>query len=244
MEVGRLGKWSSQDVARLVACLDKLPPVNTSQGFVSITAAEKLMDCVLSLHRKWDQFVVPRLKEYRRKCPHVNTLADLDRCVNESGGPVEFYREVIGYHYPEAAQMFDRVLKYLLKEMSRHPGTTDMERLAAWAKSAKTEGYRTVWVDANGRSVRIPMFGIAGWQYLRMLFDADTCKPDIAVKGFVTDCLKKKLSDVSVVEIMEAAAPLVPTLRSCQKPTREADWRIWAQYNRSKGRGRLGCHSS
>jgi hypothetical protein len=59
-------------------------------------------------------------------------------------------------------------------------------------------------------------------------------KPDIAVKGYVEDCLGKKLSGCSVVLLMEAAAPFVPALRAFPQPVREADRRIWHKYNSKK----------
>jgi hypothetical protein len=233
MQVQESLKWCPQDVNTLVACLGRLPPAGKVGRITSPTAAEKLLDCVLSLHRPYDEFVVPRLDGFRRQCPDVNTLADLAQCVARHGGHVQFYKEVLDYDYPEAAQMFGRMLAFLLGETSSHPGATEAQSLAAWARNANVNGYKRIWVDQNGDSTNIPMFGIAGWQYLRMLFGADTCKPDVAVKGFAKGCLKKSLSGVSIVEVMEQAAPLVPQLGANGKPVREADRRIWNQYNTS-----------
>lgn len=246
VEVERLGKWNTQDTARLVACLENLPLVNTSQDFMSTTAAEKLLDCVLSLHRRWDGFVVRRVKDFGKQCPNVQSLNDLAQCVTTFGGHEEFYKRVLHYDYADSAQMFDRVLNYLMVELGNHPGATETERLVHWARNAETSGYRSIWVDPSGGRANIPMFGIAGWQYLRMLFEADTCKPDIAVKGFVEECLGRSLSAVSVVGVIEDAAPRVPQLKYTGEPVREADRLIWNQYNNSnktKRPKKSGCRS-
>lgn len=226
----------SQDVAKLVACLEKLPPVNERDEVRFDTAAEKLLDCVLSLNRRYDGFVVPRVKKFGSKHPDVTTLTDLRACVARYGGPVAFYETQLDYYWHDASEMFHRVPNYLLKEMDKFPETTDLERLHGWAVSAQVEGYK---------EASIPLFGIAGWQYLRMLFGADTCKPDIAIKRLIRDCLKRNISDIAVVRLMEAAAPAVPGLRLYDRPVREADRRIWHQYNRSSKNNRSrrpSCH--
>jgi hypothetical protein len=41
--------------------------------------ALKVIDCVLSLNRPYDTFVVPRLKDFERERPHVESVADLNR---------------------------------------------------------------------------------------------------------------------------------------------------------------------
>ncbi len=228
--------WNSQDEEKLILCLEKLPPIDERHEVRFETAAEKLLDCVLSLHRRYDGFVVPRVKGFGSNHPHVTTLTDLCECVGRYGGPVAFYRTQLDYDWDDAAKMFHQVLEYLRKEMNNYPGTTDLERLHAWALSAKVDGYK---------GASLPLFGIAGWQYLRMLFGADTCKPDIAIKRFARDCLERSLSDISLVRLMETAAPLVPRLRAYHQPVREADRRIWNQYNRqskSNCNKKLDCH--
>lgn len=236
--------WGSQDMEKLAICLQKLPPMEGQYVVEFNTAPEKLLDCVLSLHRPYDGFVVPRVRMFKSNHPYVDTLVDLCECVARCGDPVEFYRSELNYDYEDAAEMFVRVLSYLVKEMNNYPGTTDLQKLQRWAVSVNAEEYKKSWNDAHCET-NIPLFGIAGWQYLRMLFGADTCKPDIAIKGFIKDCLKRSFSDLSVVKLMEAAAPLVPELRTYGQPIREADRRIWSQYNAKSKHNRKkksSCH--
>ena len=218
--------WDSQDVKKLVVCLEKLPPVSERDEVKFDTAAEKLLDCVLSLNRRYDGFAAPGVRKFGSKHPFVTTLADLRTCIARGGGPVAFYKTQLDYDWAEAAEMFQGVLDYLLKEMGKFSGTTDLERLHGWALFAKVEGHK---------EASIPLFGIAGWQYLRMLFGADTCKPDIAVKRFVKDCLKRRISGIAVVRLMETAAPAVPGLRLYDRPVREGGRSVWPQAYRPIG---------
>lgn len=225
-----------QDVNRLALCLDKLPPVGDSHVTEATTAPEKLLDCVLSLHRKYDEFAVPRIKKFKHKHPNVNTLTSLYACIAKCDGAAEFYKNELDYNYRDAAEMFGRVLDYLTREINKYPGNTEMRKCRNWAVSVSVDGYQRIWMGHN-----IPLFGIAGWQYLRMLFGADTCKPDIAVKGFVKDCLKRGFSERSIVALMERAAPIAPALKSFSQPVREADRRIWHQYNNRRNQSKSGC---
>lgn len=221
----------------LALCIDRLPAAGHAVSTAS--AAERVLDCVLSLHRRYDAFAVPRLTEFRENHPNVSTLLDLCQLVARCGGPERFYETELDYCYPEAAEMFGWVLDYLTRETARYPGGTEMDRCRNWAMSVSVDGYRSIWKGSN-----IPLFGIAGWQYLRMLFGADTCKPDIAVKEFVKDCLGRGFSAHLVVALMERAAPLASALKNFPQPVREADHRIWQQYNRSRNQSKHACHRS
>lgn len=234
-----MGTLSAQDVKRLAFCLDKLPPVDESHETDFKTAPEKLLDCVLSLHRRYDEFAVPRIRRFKNRHLDVYSLPSLRQCVAKCGSPMRFYRDELDYDYDDAAQMFGRLLDYLINESNKYPGNNEMEKCQRWAISARIDEYKRIWRGSN-----IPLFGIAGWQYLRMLFGADTCKPDIAVKGYVKDCLKRDFSERSIVELMEAAAPLAPSLKTFLQPVREADRRIWHQYNsKSKqSKSKINCH--
>ena len=228
---------NSKDISKLALCIDGLPAA--AHAVSAASASDRVLGCVLSLHRKWDAFAVPRLTEFRKNHPNVNTLLDLCQLVARCGGPERFYDTELNYRYPQAAEMFGRVLDYLTRETARYPGGTEMERCRNWATSVSVDGYRGIWKGSN-----IPLFGIAGWQYLRMLFGADTCKPDIAVKEFVEDCLGRWLSDHLVVALMERAAPMASALKSFPQPVPEADHRIWQQYNRRKNQNKRASRRS
>lgn len=228
----------SPEIERLVLCLDKLPTVNEKREMTFNTGSEKLLDCVLSLHRRYDEFVIPRIKRFKNRNTNINSLLSLSQCVTKCGGPIRFYKDELDYYYDDGAEMFGRLLEYLINEINKYPGNNEIEKCQEWAVSASIDGYRKIWKGSS-----IPLFGIAGWQYLRMLFGADTCKPDIAIKRYVKDCLNKGFYERSIVELMEASAPLASALKSFKQPVREADRRIWHEYNDRKRKVKLTiCH--
>ncbi len=233
--------WNKNDVKILADCLNKLPPVNKQNNIIFLTAPEKLLDCVLSLNRRYKEFDVPRVIKFKNNHPQINTLIDLQDCVNRYGGPVNFYKNVLDYNHEPAAKMFGRVLDYLILQTHKYPGSNDIEKLMVWAKSSEIDGYNKIWGEGPNIT-NIPGFGIAGWQYLRMLFGADTCKPDIAVRRFIADCLGRQLSEYSIVKILEASAPISENLQNHEKPVREADRRIWNQYNEKNKQRKYSCH--
>jgi len=227
---------TNSDINKLVKCLDGLPntPRKTKNTFN--TAPLKLLDCVLSLNRDYYSFDVPRITKFQNSHPDIDTLSKLYEYVLSTGGRVRFYQTELDYDYPDAADMFGRVLDYLVNETNKYPGNTEMEKCRNWATSVKVDGYKNIFHGKN-----IPLFGIAGWQYLRMLFGADTCKPDIAVKRFVKNCLGKGFTDINTVRLLESAARITPSLKQHSQPAREADHRIWRQYNMNK-QTKQACH--
>ncbi|MEK7353035.1 MAG: hypothetical protein AABZ77_00830, partial [Chloroflexota bacterium] len=131
--------WSSQDIEKLASCLDKLPPVDKKDEANDATAI-KLLDCVLSLHRRYDVFVVPRIDTFKKSHPDVDTLLSLHKCVVRCGGPLRFYNNELDYDYEDAAQMFSRVLDYLINEIKKYPGNSEIEKCQRWAISASIDG--------------------------------------------------------------------------------------------------------
>lgn len=211
-------------ISKLALCLKQLAP--TEQKQIRYTEpAQRILDCILSLNRRYLEFVVPTIDSFINKYPSVSKLSDLHDLVKDVGGPYKFFRDILDYDDKERAETFFGVLIYLLNVLKQYDGSDDLEKLNRWAISVKPSDYRTMLIISDGKitiKTNVPGFGIAGWQYLRMLFGADTCKPDIKIKGFIKDCLGiKYISEQSAVELMEAAA-LVSGLS-----VKEADRRIW-----------------
>ena len=101
---------------------------------------------------------------------------------------------------------------YLVRVLDQDSKRSEDDALARWAKGARPADYRTVNVRG---------FGIAGYQYLRMLFGADTTKPDVHICRFVHNTLNRPLTDVAVLEILEQAAPIAGV------SVRDVDTTIW-----------------
>jgi len=79
-------------------------------------------------------------------------------------------------------------------------------------------------------------FGLSGFQYLRMLFGADTTKPDRHIRSFVEKCIGAQVSDWRALQLMEHAAKRVG------RSLREVDHAIWESYARSETPRRQKYH--
>jgi hypothetical protein len=64
------------------------------------------------------------------------------------------------------------VIRYLLDVQADFKEQDEEARLHAWAEWARPGDYL---------ALNVPGFGLAGFQYLRMLFNAQTAKPDVHI---------------------------------------------------------------
>ena len=81
-----------------------------------------------------------------------------------------------------------------------------------WAEWTRPGDYLAVGVKG---------FGLAGFQYLRMLFGAQTTKPDIHIMRFVAEHIGRPVTDIQALYLLEKAARLAGL------PLRELDAAIW-----------------
>ncbi len=69
--------------------------------------------------------------------------------------------------------------------------------LKKWANDARPQDYLMVHVHG---------FGLAGFQYLRMLFGANTTKPDVHIRAYVGKVLNRSVSDLEALDFLQHAA--------------------------------------
>ena len=86
--------------------------------------------------------------------------------------------------------------------------------LHTWAISVKPHDVAVVGVRG---------FGLAGYQYLRMLFGAQTTKPDVHVKRFVSQALGRKVGAKDALALLEQASA------QAGLPLRAVDGVIWQE---------------
>jgi hypothetical protein len=71
-------------------------------------------------------------------------------------------------------------------------------------------------------------FGLAGFQYLRMLFGANTTKPDVHVRQYVSEAVgRRRVSEVEALNLLERAAS------DAGIGLRDLDTTIWEKSARS-----------
>ena len=159
--------------------------------------AIKVIDCVLSLRRNYDKFVIPRLKNFRNKHPDIQQINDLVHLMANYPTPDAFMISELNHNSKVKPKMLQEVVKFVYQIVE---GTQAIEEekeiLKQWAIQAKPQDYQTL---------NIRNFAIAGFQYLRMLFGADTTKPDVHIIGFLEEILNRSVSRVEAPPLLEAA---------------------------------------
>ena len=91
-------------------------------------------------------------------------------------------------------------MEFVCNIVEKTPDVPEEKTLRQWAINAKPEEYQTL---------NIKGFGIAGFQYLRMLFGADTTKPDKHIRDFIFEILNRYVSDIDAVFLLETASKRV-----------------------------------
>lgn len=187
----------TDDIDKLVAALRHFAPrVAAPKGRAwTREPAVRVIDCVLSLNRPYDRFVVPRLDRFEGRYPKIRTVSELAAMIRSYPSAHAFVREALDYNHEARAETLAAVVDWLLAECG---GTDNPEKLAAWAARARPGDYRA----ANIRG-----FALSGFQYLRLLFGADTVQPDIHLHRRMAQWLGHPVSATRALELLEAAAP-------------------------------------
>ncbi len=174
--------------------------------------AVRVIDCVLSLNRNYDRLVVPRVTAFMRAHPGVQSIDQLLALMSTYPSPASFMEAALAYRHADRARILVAVARFVgrLVEgvlVERHPAA-----LEAWAVAAKPGEF----ADLN-----IKGFKLAGFQYLRMLFGAQTTKPDKHIIDFVSEAISRRVRDVEALGLLEKAATLA------HLPIRDVDTSIW-----------------
>lgn len=168
--------------------------------------ALNVLDCVLSLNRDYHGFCKPRVARFAEQHREVQSLDELLRQIERHKTPLEFSQKELDYDDRRRADVLVGVTKYLISAQGIFDGETEMDRLGQWAVSVTARDYK-----APG----VPGFALAGFQYLRMLFGADTTKPDVHICRFVSESVGRKVGDEKALALLESA-------------TERLGWSLWA----------------
>lgn len=169
------------------------------------TAAAKVIDCVLSLRKPYTTVVVPRVQRFVSERPDITSCTDLRAAIDAVESPQMFLADALSMRSPGKAAMLSGVVDYLLDIQSRFDEPTEERRLRAWALWVRPGDYLTL--DVLG-------FKLAGFQYLRILFGADTVKPDMHILRYVESVLGRPIigradREVRAVYALERAGELL-----------------------------------
>ena len=222
---------AAADVAAVASRLEQLSP--NIPGFGSVDPAWTrppavlVIDCVLSLNRNYDKFLVPRLETFMSNHSEIQRVTDLAKLMAGYPTPHAFVQKELNYNHESRAKTLQAVLKFVCQIVE---GTQTIEEekeiLRQWAIQAEPPDYQTL---------NIRGFAIAGFQYLRMLFGADTTKPDVHIIGFLSDLLNRRVSEVEALRLLEAASKRVAL------SVRDVDTYIWQI--RARGPAKGSCYN-
>jgi hypothetical protein len=144
----------------------------------------------------------------------------LRELIDQCDTPLTFSKTELQYNDARRADVLCGVVDYLLQAQQEHEGKTESERLEAWATWARPGDYLSVGVKG---------FALAGFQYLRMLFGAQTTKPDVHVRKFVSTAIGHSVSDIQALYLLDKAAKIAGL------PIRQLDADIWESEARGGG---------
>ena len=179
-------------------------------------SALRVIDCVLSLNRKYDSVVLPRILNFEKNFPEILTVTDLISAMDGYESYLEFSKIALNYNDHRRSQILFEVALYLRNVIG--DDKDDLCSLTYWAQAMRPRDYL---------NVKVKGFGIAGFQYMRMLFGADTSKPDVHVINWVEKEIGTKLSAIDTLELVEKVARHVGVV------VRDLDTTIWEMGARS-----------
>ncbi len=174
--------------------------------------AVRVIHCVLSLNRNYHSFVLPRLEDFAAKHLETRTVHELADLIASFPTPHTFMQQELNYNYEELAYTLQSVVEFVCKIVENEPKVSEEVALKNWAIQAKPEEYQTL---------NIRRFGIAGFQYLRMLLRADTVKPDVHVRRYVSKIIDRNVSDNELILLLEASS------KQANHSVRAVDRYIW-----------------
>ena len=105
--------------------------------------------------------------------------------------------QTLNYNDEARAATLKAVVDWFLTVSGTASAAEQLANLERWARGAQPRDYGLLGIAG---------FGVAGFQYMRMLFGANTTKPDIHICRFVAECVGHRVSDLDALQLLENAA--------------------------------------
>ena len=138
------------DLQKLIDALRRdfaAPPPPSDEEWQS--AALNVIDCVFSLNRNYENFVLPRVVKFREKWPEVQSLRQLRDLIDASPSPLDFSEAHLNYKDAARARILSEVVDYLLDVQDDFVGATEVERLRRCKNRCLTPDLRSQRNDAS-----------------------------------------------------------------------------------------------
>lgn len=181
-------------------------------GDTSDPPAIKVIDSVISQALNYKTTVYPRLVGFKKNHPDVKSVRQLADLMASYQTPLEFLTAEVDLGHRRKAGAIDGLVKYFCGLIEASPTVPEEETLKQWAITTEPE---------NHKKLNIKGVGIATVQYLRMLFGADTSKPDVHIMNFIHDTIDEELSEDECILLIEGVASYL------EVSERDVDGAIW-----------------
>jgi hypothetical protein len=91
----------------------------------SQSPAAKVIDCVLSLNRRYDKVVSPRVEQFVRNHPDIEQWAQLRTLIKTYESPANCSKAELRYNDQRRSETLVGVIDYFLQEQQNHEGETE-----------------------------------------------------------------------------------------------------------------------
>lgn len=179
----------------LVAAILAVQIKPSDSAIWKMPAPFRVADCIISLRTKYRAFAEPRIQRFSARHPELETLRQLDGMISRAASPAAFLANEFNFRYPARAVLLSEVVRWLLPIAGDGSPADQILRLERWAESVSLAD-----------KPMIPNFGPAGFQYLRMLFGANTTKPDVHIINWVSKHVGRPLSQKEALALLEEAS--------------------------------------
>lgn len=153
------------------------------------------MDAVLSINRKYAAFVTPRIDNFKREYPDIDTLEALTKLIKQKG--YEGFCAVWNYRHIERVGLLHRLSTKFLEYKYQSNRTNDLAAMKDWASSVDVMDY----LNFNVKGI-----GLKTFQYLRMLLGVPTVKPDRHISRAVALALGRSSSEIESISLLVSAS--------------------------------------
>jgi hypothetical protein len=171
-----------------------------------------VLDCVLSLNRNYDRFCLPRVEQFKLRHPEVDTLERLLDLIRSYPSRLEFSIRELNYRDEGRAVILVQVIEFLIGVQAKFAGPSEASRLKKWAITVQPADYQALGIRG---------FGLAGFQYVRVLFGAQTVKPDVHICRFVSEAVGRPVGEVEALTLLEIAS------KRLDWPLGDLDYAVW-----------------
>ncbi len=159
--------------------------------------AVKVINSVISQALRYKTQVYPRLVDFRRNRPDVKSVRQLADLMASYTTSLEFLTKEVNLRNQGKAGAIDGLVTYFCGLIEASPTVPEEKTLKQWAITAEPAGSEVL----NTKGV-----GIATFQWLRMLFGADTSKPDVHVMKFIYETTGQRFSEDECILLIEGVA--------------------------------------